>query len=197
MLMWYYFLVRKKDLIKWQGRIGKTGAAIMARKYSVQNYMRRTADDLSISGAAVIVLGAWSFLKLFVTAVLEGALITPELLESGMPPIVIRLIVGFFVVIISMIGISLHLYIGLSARSEARGKRIPVFYLFITGLFLFLTLLSCIITFWRFFRTSESDASTALLLVDLTLCFALGSIIVSSHRLRALRHKTEEAEQRG
>ena len=50
----------------------------MARKYSVQNYMRRTADDLSISGAAVIVLGAWSFLKLFVTAVLEGALITPE-----------------------------------------------------------------------------------------------------------------------
>ena len=168
-----------------------------AQKYSAQNYMRRTADDLSISGAAIIALGAWSFLKLFMTAILEGSLITPELLESGIPLIAVRVVLGVLIIIVSGIGISLHLYIGLSARSEARGKRIPVFYLFVTGVFLLLTLLSCGITFWRFFRTSESDASAASLLVDLTLCFALGSIIVSSHRLRALRQTADEAGQRG
>ena len=161
-----------------------------AQKYSAQNYMRRTADDLSISGAAVIVLGAWSFLKLFMTAILEGSLITPELLESGIPLIAVRVVLGVLIIIVSGIGISLHLYIGLSARAEARDKLRSHFYLFVTGLFLILTLLSCFFTFARFFRTSESDASAASLLIDMTLSFTLISIIVSSRRMRALRRTT-------
>ena len=154
--------------------------------------MRRTADDLSISGAAVIVLGAWSFLKLFMTAILEGSLITPELLESGIPLIAVRVVLGVLIIIVSGIGISLHLYIGLSARAEARDKLRSHFYLFVTGLFLILTLLSCFFTFARFFRTSESDASAASLLIDMTLSFTLISIIVSSRRMRALRRDTDK-----
>ena len=154
--------------------------------------MRRTADDLSISGAAVIVLGAWSFLKLFMTAILEGSLITPELLESGIPLIAVRVVLGVLIIIVSGIGISLHLYIGLSARAEARDKLRSHFYLFVTGLFLILTLLSCFFTFARFFRTSESDASAASLLIDMTLSFTLISIIVSSRRMRVLRRDTDK-----
>ena len=163
-----------------------------AQKYSAQNYMRRTADDLSISGAAVIVLGAWSFLKLMLTSFLDETIFTPELLAIGLPPLLLRVLVAAVYVFFGAVGISLHLYIGLSARAEARGRLRSPFYLFVTGLFLVTTLLSCFFTFARFFRTSESDASAASLLIDMTLSFTLISIIVSSRRMRALRRDTDK-----
>ena len=167
-----------------------------AQKYSAQNYMRRTADDLSISGAAVIVLGAWSFLKFMMSSFLDETIFTPELLAIGLPPLLLRVLVAAVYVFFGAVGISLHLYIGLSARAEARGRLRSHFYLFVTGLFLILTLLSCFFTFARFFRTSESDASAASLLIDMTLSFTLISIIVSSRRMRALRESTQNAKDK-
>ena len=75
------------------------------QKHSTENLIRRTSDDLSISGAAIIALGAWSFLKLMLTSFLDETIFTPELLTIGLPPLLLRVLVAAVYVFFGAVGI--------------------------------------------------------------------------------------------
>ena len=144
---------------------------------------RRLARELSIDGTAVIAMGAWSVLKLITRILVERQRLFDVAAEGDMPAAVLWPIIAVFVLVVGGVIMAFHLYIGASARMEAKsGSHLP-FYLLLSGVFAFLFAQTALVHL--FDGAQENETASAI--IDLTVIYALVNVIVSARRLRRIR----------
>ncbi len=162
----------------------------------MEKELRRYQSILSASGLAVIVFGVWSAAKTLI------------LLFSGFGPYDIRamleeldappgtLTVLFIIIFIILnIEIFFRLFVGLSARAEAAGKKKRVVYLVFAWIILAFSVLSIISVFQTGFATDPWDAVVTLI-IEATSLFALINMIVASGKVRRLRKELATQENK-
>ena len=160
--------------------------------------LRRFQNSLRASGGGVIAFGLWSVLKIYLSFFFSettfGDVIRESLEDapSDAPPEVelvlwVALLGAAF--ILGAIVFSVHLYVGLRARREARedGRKGPV-YLILTGFFVIMGIVSICLTI-RYIFTGEQTINTPLvtLMVDLTSLYIYLDLIRSAVKVRQLR----------
>ncbi len=149
--------------------------------------LRKYEDDLNVSGTAVVVLGAWSIVKVFIQAFLG----TRDSIELDKEDLITRVLAVLAVIaimaIISFIIMKIHLYIGLNAMRAAKGKEHKKGYFVGAVIILILSILS-LITYKEKFRDLENiDTTIASIIVDLTTIYIFAIVIISSLKIKELK----------
>ena len=106
--------------------------------------LRRYRDTLATSGIAIIVFGIWDIAKSVLTAVYGSTLsaenedvigeIETSFASMGDDVEIIIVLFALVAMLVMVLGLALRLYVGLSARAEARGKRKSWAYVIIAGI---------------------------------------------------------------
>ena len=159
--------------------------------------IRRTEDDLAISGLAVLAMGAWSSVKLWVNMALRYSEVKEMAIERGFPLWLLTEMLILIAVIAGGLGMLLHIYIGLSASADAFRRKIVPPYVMVSVVLFAGTVLSALDTVILLEEATESSAQTASLIIDMTLLFALFQLIRSARRLKRMRREVQTAEASG
>ena len=160
-------------------------------------YIRRTEDDLAISGLAVLAMGAWSSVKLWVNMALRYSEVKEMAIERGFPLWLLTEMLILIAVIAGGLGMLLHIYIGLSASADAFRRKIVPPYVMVSVVLFAGTVLSALDTVILLEEATESSAQTASLIIDMTLLFALFQLIRAARRLKRMRREVQTAEVSG
>ena len=155
---------------------------------SQQARIRRLQDTLIIAGDGVIAFSAWSLLKAAIFLILTGRETIDELFGSANETItiIVIIVVGAMV----CIDLALRLFIGLSARSEGRGKKKRPFYLVVASLAALVNAFSAITTAFGTAYTLSPFDTLVTIAVETTSFVALAAVVYCSVRLRSLNKAT-------
>ena len=168
----------------------------------MEKELRRQQSILSASGTAVALFGVWSVVKTILFAFLgpsnmnipkDTANPMEEALSKMNPAdleIFVLIVLGIALVVM-VVDLALRLYVGFSARAEAKGKKKSVVYLVFVVISLILSVLSVISLLQTTYVTSPLD-SIASIVVEATSAFSLISLFVASVRLRKLRKQLRQ-----
>jgi len=149
--------------------------------------LRKTLDNLRITGLALIFLGFWDILK-FILYVTTGFGNTPDssadsALSTG--EWLIDLMIFFFMIV----DIIFRLFIGLRAIREEKAKRHGKLHLVLAGgMFIFL----CISMVYSFIFSTDSqylDTYLASFLMDITTLWTLFELVHLTLRARKLQRQ--------
>ena len=154
--------------------------------------LRKYEDNLNVCGIGVVILSAWSVFKItmqFLTKTKNVAgdyFAQFEEAEKGYA-------LGFLIVFIALVllGIALifllHAYIGINASRAA--KRLPYkkgYYVWAIIL-LVLSVLSLFDYVDKIRNLKEIETTVASFIIDLTFIYILGTVVISTRRIKALR----------
>ena len=151
--------------------------------------LRRYEDDLYVSGVGAMVMGIWSVIKLVMQIFLKGEdyLGLKDLdQESGIGTVIVLKIIS---VILVLIVLALHFYIGLNAIRSAKGKPHKKGYTVVAVVFMVLTVLG-MYDYREGFNATDFDTTFASMLVDLTTVYIFFSVIISTFRINKLKEMT-------
>ncbi|MCR5788684.1 MAG: hypothetical protein K6G83_02240 [Lachnospiraceae bacterium] len=161
--------------------------------------LRRYQDDLNVGGYGVILLGAWTVLKIILEILVEfrgdGGLDLPEFNqdEKIIVVVVIALIAAGFL-LISLLIFRIHLYIGLNASRAAKGQPYKKGY-YTGAVILFVLSVLGISLYGNDIQDLDTiDTTIASIIVDLTTIYVLGTVIVSTNRIKALQSKQTQEQ---
>lgn len=148
--------------------------------------IRKLKHNLYISGIGVILLGVWGCLKATMTLYLSGDGLDTSGIEEEALPIYVGIVIAILL-IINVIIMAFHLYVGLNAMKEGKKENKKIVYLFVAGFMGVLSLLTIAgdIAFIRD-NISQIDLVIASFLVDFTFLFIIVDIIYSSVKIRKL-----------
>ncbi len=149
--------------------------------------LRRYEDDLNVSGTGVIIMGAWSIIRVLIELFMN----TREYLnidnkdpESAMMSIALAVAV---IVVVSFVIMKVHLYIGLNAMRAAKGREHKEGY-FVAAIIIAVLSVLCLFTYKEAFKNIERiDTTMASLLVDITTIYIFIVVIVSSIRIKRIK----------
>lgn len=155
---------------------------------TLQVRKRRLQDTLIIAGDGVIAFSAWALVKsaLFLMLADEGRMnqlfgsIDEEL------KVYVFVIVGIMV----CIDLAVRVFVGMSARAEARGKKKGVFYLVVAVLAGLVNAYSAVVTTLGMAYTLSSFDTVVTVAVELTAFVAVATVVYCSVRLRSLDKAT-------
>lgn len=149
--------------------------------------IRRLEDNLITLGAGVIAFGMWSFIKNLLTNLTMGESFSGTI--GSQNQIALNLI-GFGIIIISFL---IHLWIGLSARAEGRGKRKRIFYLIAVGFIILCSILLILTEILLMILFAEINLSIAVtIIVDITKTVFMIELLYSSVTLRKVKKQRTE-----
>ncbi|MBQ7563373.1 MAG: hypothetical protein IJT16_05230 [Lachnospiraceae bacterium] len=155
--------------------------------------LRRYEDNLNVCGIGVVILSAWDVFKLVMQFLTKMKDFAGDFFdqfgeeEKGYA-------LGFFIVLIVVILLVialvflLHAYIGLNASRAA--KRLPCkkgYYVWAVIL-LVLSVLSLFAYVDKIRNLEEIDTIVASFIIDLTFIYILGTIVISTRRIKALKN---------
>ena len=160
--------------------------------------LRRYEDNLNVCGIGVVILSAWDVFKVvmqFLTKTRDVADDFFNQFEEGEQGYALGLFIVFIAVV--LLGIALifllHAYIGFNASKAA--KRLPYkkgYYVWAIIL-LVLSVFSLPDYIEKISNLEEIETTVASLIIDLTFIYILGTVVVSTRKIRALRSaKTRE-----
>ncbi len=157
--------------------------------------LRKYQDDLNVSGTGVVLMGAWSIIRIFI----ELFMGTDNRIDfDADDPIEMlgRIIVTFIIVsLLSFIILKVHLYIGLNAIRASKGMPFKKGYLKMTVFFLLLSIAG-LVTYWDELKDLNNiDTTIASMLVDLTTSYMFIMVINSTIKIRKLEQETKETVQ--
>ena len=158
--------------------------------------LRRYEDDLNVGGLGVVILGAWSVLKVLMYTIMEDKN-TINLEEIAKEDRAIA--VGIFIVIIALtllmvlLIFKIHLYIGMNASKAARGEPYKKGYYTAAIILLVLSVLSMFTYIEAIKDLDNIDTTIASFIVDLTTIYILWIVVSSTRKIRELKllHKQE------
>ena len=158
--------------------------------------LRRYEDDLNVGGLGVVILGAWSVLKVLMYTIMEDKN-TINLEEIAKEDRAIA--VGIFIVIIALtllmvlLIFKIHLYIGMNASKAARGEPYKKGYYTAAIILLVFSVLSMFTYIEAIKDLDNIDTTIASFLVDLTTIYILWIVVSSTRKIRELKllHKQE------
>lgn len=157
--------------------------SVLQRKYS---------NRLKMAGRAIIIFGLWSSLQVLILFFLNQesllTLIYEALKEEGVDNSALYTILIIVAILVLGIPFLINLYMGLSAMSEAKGKKK-------TPVYLVICVLSFIVSFVSIFMSDLSDyleLAIASLVVDVTFCIACIDVVYSAIRLRRCKKQAKK-----
>ncbi len=158
--------------------------------------LRRYEDDLNVGGLGVVILGAWSVLKVLMYTIMEDKN-TINLEEIAKEDRAIA--VGIFIVIIALtllmvlLIFKIHLYIGMNASKAARGEPYKKGYYTAAIILLVISVLGMFTYIEAIKDLDNIDTTIASFLVDLTTIYILWIVVSSTRKIRELKllHKQE------
>ena len=151
--------------------------------------LRRCEDDLNVSGMGVIIMGAWSIVRVLIELFLN----TKEYLnfegedpESAMAG---KIAVIAIIAVISFVIMKVHLYIGLNAMRAAKGRK-PKGGYFIAAIIVTVLSVLSLFTYAEDFQNIEKiDTTIASMLVDITTIYIFLVVIISSVRIKRIKEE--------
>lgn len=155
--------------------------------------IRHYRTNLIFSGAAVILFGVWIVLKLLIAEAISSSALTDLYYEQS--ALYDRRMVAAGIIFVMAVLILLHLYIGLSAIREGRGRKTRVAYLVVACIYGALIVVSYVLVIYSLIAgivPASNVFSSAL--IDISFLAALLHMLVSSVRLRRLRRQSLRAE---
>lgn len=154
----------------------------------MQKEIRRCRENLVSIGTGISLFGIWTVIRIIMTVILERETMiseTQNYTDAGAGLIVALLCI--IMAILSLMILSIHLYIGLSARKEGLGGKKRTGYLIATGLFILLYCIGItaeIVTFQETFKSIPEGAVTVL--IDITVLITLAELMLNAVRVRKL-----------
>ena len=148
--------------------------------------IRKLRHNIYLSGIGVILLGFWCCVKIFISVYLSnGGLYSVEIENSDNPAI--ELLMLIMTVMISVIIMAVHLFVGVNAMKAGKKTNPKKSYLIVAGLMALSTATS-IPPYLRLVREdlNQLDVVMASFLVDSTFIFILFDIIYSSIRIEKI-----------
>ena len=154
--------------------------------------LRRYEDNLNVCGIGVVILSAWDVFKAamqFLTKVKDVTGDYFEQFEEGEKGYALLFFIVFIAIVFLGIGLIfwLHAYIGFNASKAA--KRLPYkkgYYVWAIIL-LVLSVLSLPDYIENLGNLEEIETTVASLIIDLTSIYILGTVVVSTRKIKALR----------
>ena len=153
----------------------------------MEKKIRRLSDNLVTLGTGMLAFGVWTMIKttlyctLFRQEMMEGVELDGEL------PVWVYFLVVWIISLIDFFCLS---YIGLSARSDGKGKRKTFFYLILLFLRVLLFGGVVVIEITSFFKFQTGLLSSIItLFIDVTSLIFMADLAVSSIHLRILRRR--------
>ena len=149
--------------------------------------LRKYEDDLNVSGMGVIIMGAWSIVRVLIELFMntkEFLNLDDEDPESIMFGMIILIAI---VAIISVLVMSVHLYIGLNAMRAARGKEYKGGYYIAAIIICVLSVLSLGSYIKGLQDLEKLDTTLASLLVDITTTYFFIGVILSTVRIKRIK----------
>ena len=187
-------MLLKKYSIK-QGEISVKISNLMIRGKMMSSdgcVLRRYEDNLNVCGIGVVILSAWDVFKAamqFLTKVKDVIGDYLEQFEEGEKGYALLFFIVFIAIVLLGIGLIfwLHAYIGFNASKAA--KRLPYkkgYYVWAIIL-LVLSVLSLPDYIENLGNLEEIETTVASLIIDLTSIYILGTVVVSTRKIKALR----------
>ena len=144
-------------------------------------------DTLAISGTAVIIFCLWSILKT-VFPIVFFLTSSESALDPESPVDLLLIFILVMLAILLAADLLMRLFVGLSARSDGRGKKKRIIYLIFAFILLAYSVFGSVTSFMYFGRFDDSLFSAILsTVVDLTSVFANVVLIIYSIKVRKLR----------
>ena len=159
--------------------------------------LRRYEDDLNVGGFGIIMLGAWTVLKLFmqILAHAKEAFNLEEFKDYDKTVLFIAYaIVVVLLALLALLVFWLHLYIGLNAMRAAKGQAYKKGYFVWSVILLVLVALGLFSYKESIKDLSKIDTTIASLIVDLTTIYVLGTIVTATRKIKGLKSKEQERE---
>ena len=146
--------------------------------------IRKLQMELLTLGNGVIVVGIWSFLRSALTIFVSDNDYFQDVPEEA------KTFVYIFIIIVTAILFSLDFYIGLSARSESKGKKKRIVYLVFTAISLVVYIavaLTGVITLIMRATTDGIISYIITIIIDITSIVCLAELMINGILLRKLR----------
>lgn len=158
---------------------------------------RRIRNVLSTAGFGVIAFGIWSIIRVVLRVAFSRQAqpdIDPNELDSmisqpGDDVKTFLLVLLILVIVFSAIEIALRLFVGLSARSEGRGKKKSIAYVIVAGILIPYYVISVIYNFMSFDYVNGIVDNIISMIMDITSTIALIEVFVAAIRIRVMRKK--------
>ena len=149
--------------------------------------LRKYQDDLNVSGSGIIIMGAWSVVRVLIELFIgtKGA----SLLENDRTKdkVIGIAMVVVIVAILSFIIMKVHLYIGLNASRAAKGRAHKEGY-FIAAIITFILSVASMYFYKSAFQNLENiDTTIASILVDLVSIYLLFTIISATIKIKKIK----------
>lgn len=165
--------------------------------------LRRYCNNLSGGGAAYILFGFWSTLRIMMELTMKSdtyEYFVENIETSGeYGEEFLRIVVYALTILLCIFIIIIHLSIGTSAIRYSRGKKKGIFFLVPALLLAYINIKGLDQTFdtssitWQL----EKFATIASFLVDLTVLFVLADMVYSTIRIKMLRSAAKENNSAG
>ncbi len=152
--------------------------------------LRRYEDDLNVSGTGVVILGAWSVIRvLFEMAMNAKDFFGLAEIDTFSDKVITVVVILVGIAIISFIIMKVHLYIGLNAMRAAKGQPHKEGYLVAAVIVTVLSVLS-LFTYKDDTKIIDNiDTTVASILVDLTTIYIFIVVIISSFRIKKIKNE--------
>ena len=159
--------------------------------------LRRYEDDLNVCGFGIILLGAWSALKLNIQILSHAKEILK--LEQFVEYDGTILFLSFAIAMVLIVILSLlvwwpHFYIGRNAMKAAKGQPYKMGYVAWAVILLVLSVLGILSYKDSIQDLLNIDTTIASLLVDLTTVYILGTIVVATRKIREIKSEKQVRE---
>ncbi|MBR1914557.1 MAG: hypothetical protein IJ827_07020 [Lachnospiraceae bacterium] len=152
----------------------------------IHREMRRVQNNLTSIGTGVVFFAFWIVIKMigFLYLYRDDILNDPDIQEIGTD------LYYFVFALFILFNWGVHIYIGISARAEGKGRQRKLPYMAALTVWIFLYLVAFIFDISGGL-VSDTDLFDAIAnaLIDITMVIMLSELIISTVKIRALRRQ--------
>ena len=143
---------------------------------------RRLENNMITLGTGIIAFSIWALLKYTLTSFSD---LSPTKTMTAKARVVFYIIV----IVFSLTDVLLHFYIGVSARSEGKGKKKTPLYLVLSALIIMVYLLGIAFEIYLLFFSKNYFTLFVTTLVDMTSTIIFIEMFVYAVQLRGIRRQ--------
>jgi hypothetical protein len=151
--------------------------------------LRRYQDDLNVGGLGVVILGAWSILKIIMHTIIEAKnnISLEEFAEEERwIAVVVVIVVIAGILLVSLLIFKIHFYIGMNASRAAKGEPYKKGYYKGAIILLVLSVMGMFTYIDELKNLDTIDTTIASFIVDLTTVYILWVVVSSTKKIREL-----------
>lgn len=148
---------------------------------------RRLENNMITLGTGIIAFSIWALLKYALTSFSD---LSPTETMTAKARVVFYIII----IVFSLTDVLLHFYIGVSARSEGKGKKKTPLYLVLSALIIMVYLLGIAFEIYLLFFSKNYFTLFVTTLVDVTSTIIFIEMFVYAVQLRGIRRQIRKKE---